>query len=342
MITLSIDEKDKHVLRVSASYLLALAGDITTTITDDKGQRVDVETTVAVDGPPLTTFTAAELAEAKLLDGVPHVDDAYHTGGPFPGETVPTAAEVFARPQPIASDVPSIVDAAPLPNVPADTTAITSIPTPPGASVQPVPSVENAAAPVVAQTPAHAPGAELDSRGFPWDSRIHSRTKSKKANGEWKYARGVEAALITDVERELRALMSIPTPATNANAPTPLLAAVAVHSPAHTMTSPETVVPPPPPLQPAGTVSDPSAPTGNTVDTPPASIAPTASPSSDFPSLMKRVTEALAAGKLTEHQVLAACTAHKIQAIPALIQRPDLIPLVSEEIEKVIAAAGGL
>lgn len=329
MITLSIDEKDKHVLRVSASYLLALAGDITTTITDDKGQRVDVETTVAVDGPPLTTFTAAELAEAKLLDGVPHVDDAYHTGGPFPGETVPTAAEVFARPQPIASDVPSTVDAAPLPNVPADTTAITSIPTPPGASVPPAPSVENAAAPVVAQTPAHAPGAELDSRGFPWDSRIHSRTKSKKANGEWKYARGVEAALITGVEAELTALMAIPTPAA---------APVAVPTPPETAVA----VPPPPPLQPAGTVSAPSAPTGNTVDTPPASIAPTASPSSDFPSLMKRVTEALAAGKLTEHQVLAACTAHKIQAIPALIQRPDLIPLVSEEIEKVIAAAGGL
>jgi hypothetical protein len=377
MITLSIDEKDPHVLRVSASYLLALAGDITTTITDDKGRRVDIETSVAVDaGGPVTlsdikmyaaiaglpmreaqhdlenggslhadesghayvilpsgmridaerpqAFNAAELAEAKLLDGVPHVDDASRP---------PSAAEVFARPQTIASDAPSTVDAAPLPIAPADTTAITSIPTPPAVDVPPVPTPENVAAPAVAQTPAPAPGVELDTRGFPWDARIHSRTKSKKANGEWKYARGVEATQIAFVEAELKALMAIPTP---------------VHSPAHTMTQPETViaapvvVPPPPPLQPAGTVSDPSAQTGNTVDTPPASIVPIVSPSSDFPSLMKRVTQAIAAGKLSESQVLAACTAHQVQAIPGLIQRPDLIPLVSEEIEKRITEAGGL
>jgi hypothetical protein len=57
---------------------------------------------------------------------------------------------------------------------------------------------------------------------------------------------------------------------------------------------------------------------------------------------MKRVTQAIAAGKLSESQVLAACTAHQVQAIPGLIQRPDLIPLVSEEIEKRITEAGGL
>lgn len=46
----------------------------------------------------------------------------------------------------------------------------------------------------------------LDSRGFPWDSRIHSSAKSFNADGTWKYMRGLDKAVtLPNVENELRA-----------------------------------------------------------------------------------------------------------------------------------------
>jgi hypothetical protein len=45
-------------------------------------------------------------------------------------------------------------------------------------------------------------GQQLDSRGFPWDARIHSSTRSLCKNGSWKYLRGVtdEAKAIVETQ----------------------------------------------------------------------------------------------------------------------------------------------
>lgn len=43
---------------------------------------------------------------------------------------------------------------------------------------------------------------QLDSRGFPWDERIHSGAKTTKADGSWTAKKGA-AALIPSVEAEL-------------------------------------------------------------------------------------------------------------------------------------------
>lgn len=58
------------------------------------------------------------------------------------------------------------------------------------------------------QTPAAAtptPGAvERDSSGLPWDARIHSGGRTKKANGEWVARKGVQPGVVAQVTAELR------------------------------------------------------------------------------------------------------------------------------------------
>lgn len=46
-------------------------------------------------------------------------------------------------------------------------------------------------------------GLGLDSRGFPWDARIHAGAKSKNKDLSWRYKPGVDKALIPKVEAEL-------------------------------------------------------------------------------------------------------------------------------------------
>lgn len=43
----------------------------------------------------------------------------------------------------------------------------------------------------------------VDSRGLPWDERIHSVTQAKVKDGSWRYKRGVEEGTIRTVEAEL-------------------------------------------------------------------------------------------------------------------------------------------
>ncbi len=51
---------------------------------------------------------------------------------------------------------------------------------------------------------------ELDSKGLPWDSRIHARTKTKNKDGSWKGLRGVGPKMLDKVEDELKTIQEIP------------------------------------------------------------------------------------------------------------------------------------
>jgi hypothetical protein len=287
-LSITLDTGDKHTLRVTASFLLALAGDIKTEIT-------------GADHPVITgeTFTAAELSESEKLAKVPAVPVAV---------AEPDPAKVFGG-NGAGEPAPSIAAVVPSETAPAAAT-VTSVPTVPSV---PVPSTENAApAPSVPAAPSTpAPSVELDVRGLPWDPRIHSRTKSKLANGQWKNARGIDAALVTQVETELANLMKIPA------------APVQV---------------PEPPLAPAVVVAPPPA--SPAVPVPPVSTVANASPSNvtTFPDLMQKVAGAIAAKQLNQAQVLAVTQKHGVQALPLLIQRPDLIPQVVTDLDAQIAA----
>jgi len=68
--------------------------------------------------------------------------------------------------------------------------------------------------PEVKSTPvATSNGEEVDSRGLPWDGRIHSSNKEKsEKTGEWRRRRGVSPEVEAEVEAELFAAKGV-TPA---------------------------------------------------------------------------------------------------------------------------------
>lgn len=185
MLTLTFNEKEPHVLRVTASYLLALAAPEQAQATEQ-----DIVNNVAIVHNQIVDeiFNETEIAQAADLE--------------------PTkAAEVFGKSPAVAL---SSVGAEASPIVHADTTAPTLTPTPPSVPLPPVQTNEVAASHVVAPTVAPASGVELDVNRLPWDSRIHSREKTKLTSGAWKYKRGVPEKVVLDVETELRNLMAIP------------------------------------------------------------------------------------------------------------------------------------
>lgn len=98
------------------------------------------------------------------------------------------------------------------------------VPTQGGIAPQPV--ITPAAA-----TAAASAGVELDAKGLPWDERIHSSNKAKKADGSWHKRKGLADGVFEQVEAELRAQYpNVPT-AGAASAPTALPVAVANPAP---------------------------------------------------------------------------------------------------------------
>jgi len=90
---------------------------------------------------------------------------------------------------------------------------------PPMTTPAPPPVVTEPAPPVTA--PPVAAGPELDSAGYPWDSRIHASTKSKIVNGMWKMKRGVAPEMVNPVQAEFKApAAGVAPPAAAAPAPT--------------------------------------------------------------------------------------------------------------------------
>lgn len=311
MITLSIDEKDVHVLRVSASYLLALAGDDLATEATATPRAVSAEDVreysnlmqipmedakqVLLNNPgfKVQTFTAAELAEAAALPATIE-------------PSTPSPASVFGASPNVPAVVPSIVAAVPSPTAPEAATAITSTATP-NVPVPPAPTPANTAAPVAPPTASPAHGVELDARGLPWDSRIHSRGKTKNAQGEWKKSRGIDPHLLARIEKELYALMAIPAQ----------------------------------PSPPAASATVPLPPSANTgIPTPPSPTVTTASPSNlpPFPALMMKVSAANTAGTLSQAEVVDVVKSAGLQSLPQLISRPDLIPAIEAQIDAIIAS----
>lgn len=207
MITLSIDEKDTHVLRISASYLLALAGDL------------DVEIK-----PRDSIFYNKPSEEIK-----PHVgpDTVVSPRAILSADEFVNPLEVFAP----GKDAPFIAAVEAFATAPVDMTATTLTPTPPPVIAPSVATPDSSAAPVAPHT---ASPVEVDNRGLPWDARIHSRERTKLQNGQWKNKRGTDPELVKQVEAELAGVMSSapvsapvvivappPSPATSANVASP-------------------------------------------------------------------------------------------------------------------------
>ncbi|MCA9268821.1 MAG: hypothetical protein KDA41_10145, partial [Planctomycetales bacterium] len=191
--------------------------------------------------------------------------------------------------------------------------------------------------PAASPQPTAAPaGVETDKNGLPWDERIHSGPKDKRpknADGSWRKRRGVDDALVEQVEAELRQVMGAtgnPAPA----APTAAASPEPAPAPAPTAAP---VVPPPTPAD-AGTASGPvaattadSAPPAPPVATPAPAPAPTppASPAPSgeltFPELMRKITALQSSGTLTVQATNEIAVSLGLTGVRDLIHRPDLI-----------------
>lgn len=134
-----------------------------------------------------------------------------------------------------------------------------------------------------------------DVNGLPWDERIHSGTKALNADGTWRTKRGVDKALVASVEAELRSRTTVTQEVTETGVDEEGFV---------TIETVVTVAPPAPeapkaPLAPVAAASETEAPTPPATSTQAASTT-TVSP---FVALMKRVTTAQGAGKLTQPRV---------------------------------------
>lgn len=184
-------------------------------------------------------------------------------------------------------------------------------------------------APAAAAVAAAAPAPAVDSRGIPHDPRIHAGTKSVKANGEWTAKRGVDPALVAQVEAELRAFMGQPAaaPAAPALHPVAQQLAAAMGTPA---------APPAPPAPPVA----PNAPAVTGAATATAAPAGAAGTTDPYPAAVQKVAGYLQSGKLTQAELTAACMQYGAAQLPLFANRPDLLAQLVGHIDNLVMLKG--
>lgn len=138
----------------------------------------------------------------------------------------------------------------------------------------------------------------LDEAGLPWDGRIHAGSKALLANGNWRYLRNVDKALVVTVEAELLDVMSAPAASTETPAP-----------PTETPAPPATKTPAPP-------TSETPAPPTDDIAVP-----------QDFAQLMEIVGKALLPpASVTSEQLDGWAAELELPAYVMLSNRQDLVP----------------
>lgn len=231
-------------------------------------------------------------------------------------------AAIAANPSLGAHSIAAVV---PVPTAPVASTDISPAPT--TAFAQPAaiaPQPATTAAPLTAP-PAPLGNVERDSKGMPYDGRIHSASKNKVADGSWRYKRGCDEAVIAQVEAELRAaIAAAPAPVGGVGTPWPFPDGNAVPpaAAAAPVVAVQPVVAPPPVVAPA-----PVAPVA--VPVPPAAGVTQGSGIDTYEKLMAALPPKIVSGELTPSQMQQACEQYGVPSIAALASRPDLVPFVA-------------
>lgn len=173
---------------------------------------------------------------------------------------------------------------------------------------------------VVTSVPSPEPVSDVDARGMPWDARIHASTKTQKKDGTWKAKKGVDQALVAQVEAEHMG-------GSVANPEQPALQASGMVAPGVT---PEMVNnTPPAPV---------NAPVENPAPAPATGMfAPQADGAPSFAELFQQITNRVAnpADQLSEGTVKAICINHGITNAADLATRPDLIASFAQQVAAV-------
>lgn len=123
---------------------------------------------------------------------------------PVAPPALPSPDAVFPLAPPVPVAAPSTVAAVPAPIAPVAAPIggmvpmpVAAPPAPPPAPVAPAPT-----APAAPTSPAGA--VPLDSRGMPWDERIHAQNRAQNGDGTWRAKRGMnDPALKARIEAEI-------------------------------------------------------------------------------------------------------------------------------------------
>lgn len=219
----------------------------------------------------------------------------------------------------------------------------------PEAALQQAVATPPAPAPA-ATLPPPPPGIEVDAQGVPWDTRIHSGSRAKIADGTWRQKRNLDPEVFKAVMDELRQTMGVERRAPQPPAPPAPQEVFAPHPPVPPVpaavpmppvdsddngpvAAPATPVVPPAPF--VASATPPAPPISSTPPVPAsAGAAPGASPGNavTFPELMKRITAGFQAKTITQADIQRAVQAVKLPALPMLAARPDLVAAVATEL----------
>lgn len=233
------------------------------------------------------------------------------------GEAVkfPPVPEEWAAPAPsatpFADGATTQASALPLPGLISDA--------PPAAAPLPQPFVSPAGAAIALPS---SPTVELDSRGLPWDARIHASTKSKTKAGVWTALRGLnDDAKVARIEAELRQSAALPGVVQPTLDPAAVFAASVTPLPGNT-DAPQTTLPVQLPVTNGPASSDEHALQG-------AMSLPGSVPAdpTTFEQLMPRVTAAVIGGILPPTALQQACAALGLANVVALQGNPTLVPV---------------
>ena len=196
-----------------------------------------------------------------------------------------------------------------------------------GSIVAPPPAANTAPITTTPGVASSVAGVDLDAKGFPWDNRIHAGTKRKNADGSWTAKRGVDPALVVQVEAELRQVMGAAPAAPLAPAAAfPVQPAAPVTTPTAAPASSAVAVPAPPPAAPV--VQPPPTPLGEVP----------ADARAQFVALVGRASAAIQGQKVTQAEVNQCCADAGVPALPLLANRLDLVAQVAAHIDALIAA----
>lgn len=293
------------------------------------------------------THGDAQALRALLAVVFPEIFGFETVRGPATGSAVaalapPTAVEAFAA-EPEAAAV-FAQPVTPMPSEAGVPFAGTAPET--GGSTMTPPSV-----PAPAAATALSP-AEVDSKGVPWDARIHTGTKTKNKDGSWRQKRDLDPTILASVTAELQASMAAPAAAVEVAAPVPPAASSAPTPPAPPATPAAAPVPPVPsapaapeagaaPAPPVPTAPAPAAVPVPPVPTAPASTAtsaPAANPGAEFARIMQAVSAAQTAGKVDTAAISAIVTGLGLPNLAGLLTRADLIPSFEAQFNALMGA----
>lgn len=173
--------------------------------------------------------------------------------------------------------------------------------------VVPMPPPETVSPPMIPPPPGPAPGPDFDTAGVQWSAALHTSTKTKTIDGQWKPRTKRGAAVPADTTAGKTSIQGVLVP------PPLVPAAIAEYA------GPQTPMIPPPPMRPPVSANEDDA---DIEDDSPVAV--------DFPTFISNITSGMNAGTVTQKQIDEIQTAHGLQNLFSLSSAtPEVLAQVS-------------